>query len=82
MMEEDEDNSEEDQFSNSIEGWDNVVQLMELLVNIKYLSISTHDAGKIVQAFDKMSAYDKKTDFLWSSYSFAQMAFWTIKKSR
>ena len=53
MMEEDEDNSEEDQFSNSIEGWDKIVQLMELLVTIKYLSISTRDAEKIVQAFDQ-----------------------------
>ena len=62
MMEEDEDNSEEDQFLdfNSIEGWDKVVQLMELLVNIKSLSISTHDAEQIVQAFAKMSPYDKK----------------------
>ena len=53
MMEEDEDNSEEDQFSNSIEGWDKIVHLMELLVTIKYLSISTRDAEKIVQAFDQ-----------------------------
>ena len=33
---------------------------MELLVNIKSLSISTHDAEKIIQVFDKMSPYDKK----------------------
>ncbi len=55
-------NSEEDQFLdfNSIEGWDKVVQLMELLVDIKSLSISTLDAEKIVQSYNNLSPYDKK----------------------
>jgi hypothetical protein len=61
-MIDEEDNSEEDQFLdfNSIEGWDKVVELMELLVDIKSLSISTLDAEKIVQSYNNLSPYDKK----------------------
>ncbi|EFX67652.1 hypothetical protein DAPPUDRAFT_330831 [Daphnia pulex] len=62
FMIDEEDNSEEDQFLdfNSIEGWDKVVELMKLLVDIKSLSISTLDAEKIVQSYNNLSPYDKK----------------------
>lgn len=61
-MIDEEDNSEEDQFLdfNSIEGWDKAVELMELLVDIKSLSISTLDNEKIVQSYNNLSPYEKK----------------------